>query len=82
MRIVKEVYVSWRAEVVFVTSNRQGNQEIMGGCMDAGIPVFVSSPVPGDSNRQLIPGLREHCGTSKMQFIGPVPFCREGSTYL
>jgi hypothetical protein len=42
MRIVKEVYASWRAEVVFVTSNRQNNKEIMGGCMEAGIPVFVS----------------------------------------
>ncbi|KAI0294406.1 hypothetical protein BC826DRAFT_1091639 [Russula brevipes] len=38
MRIVKEVYASWRAEVVFVTSNRQGNKEIMEGCMEAGIP--------------------------------------------
>jgi len=40
MRIVKEVYASWRAEVVFVTSNRQGNKEIMEGCMEGGIPVF------------------------------------------
>jgi hypothetical protein len=40
MRIVKEVYASWRAEVVFVTSNSQGNQEIMEGCMEVGIPAF------------------------------------------
>lgn len=40
MRLVREIYASWRAEVVFVTSNRQGNQEIMEGCMEAGIPAF------------------------------------------
>ncbi|KAI9508553.1 hypothetical protein F5148DRAFT_1283931 [Russula earlei] len=40
MRLVKEVYTSWQAEVVFITSNRQGNQEIMTGCMEAGIPAF------------------------------------------
>ncbi|KAI0002181.1 hypothetical protein BJV74DRAFT_817529 [Russula compacta] len=40
MKIVKEVYASWQAEVVFITSNRQGNQEIMAGCMEAGIPAF------------------------------------------
>ena len=44
MRLVKEVYASWRAEVVFITSNLQGNQELMEGCMEAGIPAFVSSP--------------------------------------
>jgi len=40
MRLVKEVYTSWRAEVVFVTSNLRGNQEVMEGCTEAGIPVF------------------------------------------
>ncbi len=46
MRLVREIYASWRAEVVFVTSNPQGNQEIMEGCMEAGIPAFVGSPLP------------------------------------
>jgi hypothetical protein len=46
MRLVKEIYASWRAEVVFVTSNPQGNQEIMEGCMEAGIPAFVGSRCP------------------------------------
>jgi hypothetical protein len=41
MKIVKEVYKSWGAEVVFITSNYQGNQEIMEGCKAAGIPAFV-----------------------------------------
>ncbi|KAN0126256.1 hypothetical protein V8E53_015249 [Lactarius tabidus] len=40
MKLVKEVHASWRAEVVFITSNRQGNQEIMEGCKEAGIPAF------------------------------------------
>lgn len=44
MKIVKEVYVSWGAEVVFITSNLKGNQEIMEGCMEAKIPAFVSLP--------------------------------------
>ena len=42
MNLVKEVYAFWQAEVVFITSNRQGNQEIMEGCKEAGIPAFVS----------------------------------------
>ena len=65
MQLVKEVYASWRAEVVFITSNRQGNQEIMEGCKEAGIPAFVSQahylcPMASDFRR----GFRERCGTS------------------
>jgi hypothetical protein len=45
MKLVKDVYASWRAEVVFITSNRQGNQEIMEGCKEAGIPAFVSQVI-------------------------------------
>ncbi|KAI0251147.1 hypothetical protein BJV78DRAFT_490380 [Lactifluus subvellereus] len=40
MKMVREVYVLWGAEVVFITSNRQGNREIMEGCKEAGIPAF------------------------------------------
>ena len=65
MQLVKEVYASWRAEVVFITSNRQGNQEIMEGCKEAGIPAFVSQAhylrlMASDFRR----GFRERCGTS------------------
>ena len=41
MKLIKETYVSWGAEVVFITSNYQGNQEMMQGCKEAGIPAFV-----------------------------------------
>jgi hypothetical protein len=41
MKLIKEVYSSWGAEVVFITSNFQGNQEMMEGCKEAGIPAFV-----------------------------------------
>lgn len=65
MKLVKEVYASWRAEVVFITSNRQGNQEIMEGCKEAGIPAFVSQ---AHYLRLMITdfgwGSRERCGTS------------------
>ncbi|KAI9433999.1 hypothetical protein H4582DRAFT_2081671 [Lactarius indigo] len=40
MRILKEVYYTWDAEVVFITSNYVGNSEIMRGCKEAGIPAF------------------------------------------
>ncbi|THH13259.1 hypothetical protein EW146_g6937 [Bondarzewia mesenterica] len=40
MKLVKETYASWNAEVVFITSNYQGNTEIMEGCKEAGIPAF------------------------------------------
>lgn len=41
MKLIKDTYVSWGAEVVFITSNYQGNQEMMQGCKAAGIPAFV-----------------------------------------
>ncbi|KAK2463143.1 hypothetical protein APHAL10511_004798 [Amanita phalloides] len=40
MDLIKVAYEEWDAEVVFITSNLQGNQEMMEGCMEAGIPVF------------------------------------------
>ncbi|KAJ7209717.1 hypothetical protein GGX14DRAFT_631699 [Mycena pura] len=40
MKLLKEVYVSWGAEVVFITSNKGGNSEIMQGCKKEGIPAF------------------------------------------
>jgi len=42
MKLIKEVYRVWGAEVVFITSNFQGNKEMMEGCKEAGIPAFVS----------------------------------------
>ena len=42
MKLIKEAYYSWGAEVVFITSNFQGNREMMEGCKEAGIPAFVS----------------------------------------
>ena len=45
VKLVKEAYASWNAEVVFITSNFQGNQELMEGCREAGIPAFVSIPM-------------------------------------
>ena len=41
MKLIKEAYQSWGAEVVFITSNVQGNQEMMEGCKLEGIPAFV-----------------------------------------
>lgn len=41
MRLLQEVYVSWQAEVVFITSNWQGNKDLMEGCKEYGIPAFV-----------------------------------------
>jgi len=40
MELIKEVYVRWQAEVVFITSNWQGNKEMMEGCKEAGIPAL------------------------------------------
>jgi len=40
MKLIKEVYHSWDAEVVFITSNLQGNREMMEGCKMEGIPAF------------------------------------------
>ncbi|KAJ7076832.1 hypothetical protein B0H15DRAFT_790089 [Mycena belliarum] len=40
MQLIKEVYVKWGAEVVFITSNLGGNTEMMRGCKKEGIPAF------------------------------------------
>ena len=40
MKLIKDAYQAWGAEVVFITSNYQGNQEMMEGCKTAGIPAF------------------------------------------
>jgi len=40
MKILKEAYYGWDAEVVFITSNYIGNSEIMQGCKEEGIPAF------------------------------------------
>ena len=46
MKLVKDAYKEWKAEVVFITSNYQGNSEIMEGCKEAGIPAFVCRLYP------------------------------------
>jgi hypothetical protein len=40
MKILKEAYDAFGAEVVFITSNYIGNSEIMQGCKEVGIPAF------------------------------------------
>jgi hypothetical protein len=74
MKLVKEAHASWRAEVVFITSNRQGNQEIMEGCKEVGIPAFVSQ---ADCVRLMtadfVWGLRGRCGTSDGTLARPQP---------
>ncbi|EIN06733.1 hypothetical protein PUNSTDRAFT_72474 [Punctularia strigosozonata HHB-11173 SS5] len=40
LKLVKDAYRDWDAEVVFITSNFHGNKEIMEGCKAAGIPAF------------------------------------------
>ncbi|KAJ7699633.1 hypothetical protein B0H17DRAFT_1196245 [Mycena rosella] len=40
MKLIKEVYSSWGAEVVFITSNLGGSTEMMQGCKKEGIPAF------------------------------------------
>lgn len=42
VKLVTSIYKEWGAEVVFITSNYQGNKELMEGCKKAGVPAFVS----------------------------------------
>jgi hypothetical protein len=41
MKLIREAYQLWGAEVVFITSNLQGNREMMEGCKLEGIPAVV-----------------------------------------
>lgn len=43
VKLIKDAYYSWGAEVVFITSNWMGNKEMMEGCKEAGIPALVRS---------------------------------------
>ncbi|EJD44886.1 hypothetical protein AURDEDRAFT_88007 [Auricularia subglabra TFB-10046 SS5] len=40
VKLVRDAYYSWGAEVVMITSNLSGNTELMQGCRAAGIPAF------------------------------------------
>jgi len=40
IKILKEAYAYWDAEVVFITSNYTGNSEMMQGCKENNIPCF------------------------------------------
>ncbi|KAG8983120.1 hypothetical protein FRB90_006302 [Tulasnella sp. 427] len=40
MKLLKDTFDSWGAEVVFITSNLGGNTEMMQGCKMLGIPAF------------------------------------------
>jgi len=40
VKLIRESYESWGAEVVFITSNYQGNMEMMEGCKRVGIPCY------------------------------------------
>ena len=66
MKLIRDVYKSWNAEVVFITSNFQGNREMMEGCKEAGIPAFVRIPVIETLSLSLS-GYREPCGTSNLR---------------
>ena len=71
MKLIKEVYASWGAEVVFITSNFEGNKEMMEGCKEAGIPAFVRHFPPLFRVRLWYKSRREHYGTSELKlFLG------------
>ncbi|KAL2268045.1 hypothetical protein VTJ83DRAFT_2891 [Remersonia thermophila] len=40
VKLLKEVWHSFGAEVIFITSNKQGNDEMMQGCLEAGLHAF------------------------------------------
>ncbi|EKM82963.1 hypothetical protein AGABI1DRAFT_111490 [Agaricus bisporus var. burnettii JB137-S8] len=40
MKLIKDAYYGFGAEVVLITSNLQGNTDMMRGCKEAGIPAF------------------------------------------
>ncbi|KAI0034700.1 hypothetical protein K488DRAFT_44911 [Vararia minispora EC-137] len=40
MKLVRDAYRYWGAEVVFITSNWQGNKDLMEGCKAENIPAF------------------------------------------
>ncbi|KAH6968115.1 hypothetical protein DER45DRAFT_638422 [Fusarium avenaceum] len=40
LKLLLKTYIEFRAEVVFITSNKLGNDDMMRGCYTAGIPAF------------------------------------------
>ena len=45
VRLLKETWASFGAEVIFITSNKQGNDEMMQGCRE-GESFFFPAPPP------------------------------------
>ena len=41
MKLIKDTWESFGAEVIFITSNKQGNDEMMQGCRAGTFPHFV-----------------------------------------
>jgi hypothetical protein len=65
MKLVRDAYWSWGAEVVFITSNYQGNKEIMEGCKIEGIPAFVRVRISHWVNILIFPSLGNVVGLLK-----------------
>lgn len=40
VQLLKDTWKTWNAEVIFITSNKQGNDEMMYGCRAAGLHAF------------------------------------------
>ena len=68
MKLVRYIYRSWGAEVVFITSNYQGNKDLMEGCKKEGIPAFVCIDPPDWRKRLTCCVPRERCGISEVDF--------------
>jgi hypothetical protein len=50
VKLLKEVWDSFGAEVIFITSNRQGNDEMMQGCRagELSLPPSLGGLLPPD----------------------------------
>ncbi len=84
MKLVRETYHTWGAEVVFVTSNFGGNKEIMEGCKAEGIPAFVSHTSLAAIRSCRLTFYRAHCGISERDLWSSffVVVTRDGFQYI
>ena len=69
MKLLKDTWHSFGAEVIFITSNKQGNDEMMQGCQEGEFP-FRQRGVQSKSTGMLTLWIRQrafmlsgHCGT-------------------
>jgi hypothetical protein len=82
MKLLKETWHRFGAEVIFITSNMQGNDEMMQGCRAGTVISIMIYGVSLTYTTQLVYTHLARCGTSSGSANTPSIFIRRCSPFL